>query len=76
MQINSVLIFHYESKEDATIGFKSLNPDDMRSINAKVEDNKLIYEIKEKSLKTYLATVDDLLFCEMIVEQVLEIEKY
>jgi hypothetical protein len=75
MQIHSTLIFHYEKREDANIGLKSLNPDNMGLINAKLEDNKLIYQIRGNSLKTFLATVDDLLFCEMMVERVLEIKK-
>jgi hypothetical protein len=75
MQIHSSLKFHYEKREDANIGLKSLNPDNIGPISTKLEDNKLIYQIKENSLKTFLATVDDLLFCEMMVERVLEIEK-
>jgi len=75
MQIKAHITFEYGSGKQARIALKSLNPDNMGLINSNVVKNKLIYDIKGDSIKTFLATVDDLLFCEMMVEKVLEIEK-
>ena len=75
MQIKAQIVFEYETKKQATLALKSLEPDNMGSINSQVVENRLIYHIHEDSPNTFLATVDDLLFCELMVEKVLEFEK-
>jgi hypothetical protein len=75
MQIKSHIKFEYETEKQAKITLKSLNPDNIGFIKSYVVENKLIYDISGDSLNTFLATVDDLLFCEIMVEKVLEFEK-
>jgi Transcription factor Pcc1 len=75
MQIKARIKFEYQTEKQAKIALKSLHPDNTRSIKSHIMGNKLIYDINGDSLNTFLATVDDLLFCEMIVEKVLEFEK-
>jgi len=75
MQIKAQIKFEYETGKQAKIALKSLNPDNIGFIKSYVVENMLIYEISGKSLNTFLATVDDLLFCEIMMENVLEFEK-
>lgn len=75
MYVEATVKFHYENGPEAEIALNSLQPDDMELSSAHVEDSRLIYEIKGNSLKTFLSTIDDLLFCEMMVEKVLELDK-
>ncbi len=75
MQIKARITFQYETEQQAKIALKSLNPDNIGPINSNTEKNRLIYDINAESLNSFLATVDDLLFCEIMVEKVLELEK-
>ncbi len=75
MQIKARICFKYQRAEEAEIASKSLKVDNLDFINSHVIDNKLICNLNSDSLKTFLATADDLLFCEMMVEKVLELDK-
>jgi hypothetical protein len=73
MQIEAKISFEYQKAEQAINASKSLKPDNMEFINSCIINNRLICNINGESLKTILATVDDLLFCEMMVEKILEL---
>jgi hypothetical protein len=75
MQIKALIKFEYHTEEQAKIAFKSLEPDNMEFINSYIHENKLIYNLEGNSLKSILATLDDLFFCEMMMEKVLELKK-
>lgn len=75
MQIKAVLKFEYETEPQAKIALKSLSPDNVGFVNSNAVENILICDMSGDSLNTFLATVDDLLFCEIMVEKVLEFEK-
>lgn len=73
MQIKAKICFEYQQAEEAVIASESLRVDNLEFINSYVYENKLICNSNSDSLKTFLATTDDLLFCEMMVEKVLEL---
>ena len=75
MQIESTVIFTYETEEEAKIALGSLKPDNMGFIESYVENNSLICKLDKESLRTTLATVDDILFCEMMAEKVIYFTK-
>lgn len=75
MQIKAQIRFKYETNEQAEIALKSLDPDNMGFVNSHVSENELVFDLNGDSLNSFLATVDDLLFCEIMVENVLELEK-
>ncbi len=75
MQIKAQISFQYETEKQAEVARQSLNPDNMGPINSCVLGDKLVYDLGGDSLNSFLATVDDLLFCEIMVEKVLELEK-
>ncbi len=73
MKINAKIKFRYISEEDAVIAFKSLEPDNVGYIKSFVEGKYLICNLSGDSIGTILATADDLVFCETMVERVSEI---
>lgn len=73
MKINAKIKFKYISEEDAEIAFKSLEPDNVGYIKSFVEGKYLICNLSGDSIGTILATADDLVFCETMVERVSEI---
>ncbi|MEG3225427.1 MAG: hypothetical protein BME94_07950 [Methanobacteriales archaeon Met13] len=74
MQITVQLTFHYQGGEQARIAYQSLEPDNRNYLESKISNNDVICEIRGESLPTVLATVDDLIFSEILVEKLLKIE--
>lgn len=70
MKIKATLKFKYLNDDRAKIAFKSLNPDNMGYIDSYTENEYLICIIEGDSIGTILSTADDLIFCEMMVENV------
>ena len=74
MQITARLVFHYQEEEKALIAYQSLEPDNRNYLESKVVDNDLVCKIRGESVPRILATLDDLIFSEILVEKVLEID--
>jgi hypothetical protein len=74
MHITARLTFHYQVKEQARIAYQSLEPDNRNYLESKFVDKDLICEIRGESVPRVLATLDDLIFSEILVEKVLEID--
>ncbi len=72
MEVWSKIIFKYKTKKEAIIALESIKPDNMDFITSYIEDNSLICKLESKSLRTILATVDDILFCEMMAEKIID----
>ncbi len=72
MEIESKITFTYKTNGEAEIASGSLKPDHMDFIKSYVEDNSLICELESGSLRTTLATIDDILFCEMMSEKIID----
>ena len=72
MEINSKITFIYKTDEEAQIALGSLKPDNMDFVKAYVEENNLICDLESRSLRTTLATIDDLIFCEIIAEKIID----
>lgn len=73
MEIKSKITFMYRTEQEAQVALGSINPDNMDFINAHVRGNSLICDLRSRSLKSTLATIDDLLFCEMIAEKITDL---
>jgi hypothetical protein len=73
MKISAKIKFKYNSSEDAEISFKSLEPDNVGYIKSYTDDNYLICSLNGDSIGRILATADDLVFCEMMVEKISEL---
>jgi hypothetical protein len=75
MKIKARLTFHYQNNDEAKIAFRALQPDNINYLESKAENNLMICEINGESLNSALATIDDLIFSEILVEKVLTIDK-
>ncbi|MGZ7134827.1 MAG: KEOPS complex subunit Pcc1 [Methanobacterium sp.] len=72
MEIKSKIKFKYRTPNEAKVALVSINTDNMNCVNAYVQNNSLICDLESRSLKTLLATIDDLLFCEMMAEKIID----
>ncbi|MGZ7043585.1 MAG: KEOPS complex subunit Pcc1 [Methanobacterium sp.] len=72
MEIKSKIKFKYRTPKEAKVALGSINPDNMNFVNAYVQNNSLICDLESRSLKTLLATIDDLLFCEMMAKKIID----
>ena len=72
MEIKSQITFIYDTEKEALICLGSLKPDNMNFVNAHVQKNNLICEMESRSLKSMIATMDDLIFCELMAEKIME----
>lgn len=71
MKIQAEIIFKYRNVNQAEIALKSMHPDNIGFINSYKDDNCFICNLNGDSLRTILATADDLLFGEMMVEKII-----
>lgn len=74
MKVKATITFHYNDENQAKVAFKSLQPDNIGFLESYQDHNSLVCNLKGESLKTILSTADDLIFSEMLVEKVLELE--
>ena len=72
MKINGNITFIYKTGEDAKVVFDSLEVDNEDYLESKLNDNSIEYEIKSEKLGSFLATVDDLIASEIVVEKILD----
>jgi hypothetical protein len=74
MKIKAKLTFNYKNSTKAKIALQSLHPDNLDFVQSKIEDNVMVCHIKSSKIKSALATIDDLIFSEIMVENVLNME--
>lgn len=70
IKIMARITFKYQTEDQAKIALNSLKPDNVDFIDSYIRDKCLICNLKGDSIRTILATADDLLFCEMMVEKI------
>lgn len=72
MKISGDLTFIYKSADDAKVVFDSLEVDNENYLKSRLNDDTIEYEISSAKLGTFLATVDDLIASEIVVEKIVE----
>jgi hypothetical protein len=70
MKIRADIKFKYVDEKYANISFNSMEPDNIGFIKSRLEDEYLICSLSGDSIGRLLATADDLIFCEMMVEKI------
>lgn len=73
MKISAKIEFMYISPKYAEAAYKSLHPDNVGYIKSYVENESMICCIEGDSIGRLLATADDLIFCETMVEKIAEL---
>lgn len=72
MQIKAEIKIEYPEAKQARITGESLKPDNINYVDSKIEGNIVRFKLYGESIRSMLATADDLLFCEMLVERILK----
>jgi len=75
MKVKALFNFQYQTEEQAKIALKSLQPDNIGFLESYQDKDSLICILNGKSVRTILSTSDDLLFSEMVVEKILELQE-
>ena len=70
MKVKSVIELTFKTPQDAKIIYESLEVDNKNFLNSKLKDNSIIYTVDNDSLTTTLATIDDLIACEILSEKI------
>lgn len=72
MNIKGEIIFTYKDKKDSELVYNSLEIDNEGFIESELNNEKIEYEIVSDKLGSFLATVDDLIASEIVVEKIVE----
>jgi hypothetical protein len=72
MKISGDLTFKYKSADDAKVFFDSLEVDNENYLKSRLNNDAIEYEINSEKLGSFLATVDDLIASEIVVEKIVE----
>ncbi|WP_296783125.1 KEOPS complex subunit Pcc1 [Methanobrevibacter sp.] len=72
MKISGDLTFIYKSADDAKVVFDSLEVDNENYLKSRLNNNTIEYEVNSEKLGSFLATVDDLIASEIVVEKIVE----
>ena len=75
MKVKSKIELEFKTEENAQIIYKTLDVDNENFLDSKIEGNVITYETKSESLTTTLATIDDLIACEILSEKITAIKK-
>ena len=75
MKVKSKIELKFKTEKTAKITYKTLEVDNKDFLDSKLEGNTITYEISSESLTTTLATIDDLIACEILSEKIASIDK-
>lgn len=75
MKVKSKIKLTFKTDEDAKITYETLEVDNENFLDSKLEANTITYEIDNESLTSTLATIDDLIACEILGEKIISIKK-
>lgn len=73
MKVKSKIELKFKTAKLAEITYETLEVDNENFLESKLEDNTITYEINNESLTTTLATIDDLIACEILSEKITSI---
>lgn len=71
MKINGTITFTYKDEDDARLVYDSLEVDNENYLKSQLNKNKIDYCINNEKLGSFLATVDDLIASEIVVEKII-----
>ena len=72
MNVKGEIIFAYKDEKDSKLVYDSLEVDNEDFLKSKLNSNKIEYKIVNEKLGSFLATVDDLIASEIVVEKIIE----
>lgn len=76
MKINGKIQLKYKNNKDSRTVYDSLEIDNEGFLESKIDENKITYTVSSSSLGSFLATVDDLIASEIVVEKIITSTNY
>lgn len=73
MKVKSKIELKFKTAKLAEITYETLEVDNEDFLDSKLEGDTITYEINNESLTTTLATIDDLIACEILSEKITSI---
>ena len=73
MKVKSKIELKFKTAKLAEITYETLEVDNEDFLDSKLEGGTITYEINNESLTTTLATIDDLIACEILSEKITSI---
>lgn len=70
MKVKSIIELKFKTPKMAKITYETLEVDNENFLDSKLENNKITYKVNSDSLTTILATIDDLIACEILSEKI------
>ena len=74
MKVKSIIQLTFKNPKDAKIIYESLEIDNKNFLDSALDGNIITYTIDNDSLTTTLATIDDLIACEILSEKITTIK--
>jgi hypothetical protein len=71
MKIIGSITLKYKNEKYAQLVFDSLNVDNENFLKSKLDQESITYNITSEKLGTFLATADDLIASEIVVEKII-----
>lgn len=71
MKISGEIVFTYNDEENARLVFDSLEVDNENYLESNLNGKSIIYNVTNDKLGSFLATVDDLIASEIVVENII-----
>ena len=72
MKISGDITFIYKNADDAKVVFDFFEVDNENYLKSRLNNNTIEYEVNSEKLGSFLATVDDLIASEIVVEKIVE----
>lgn len=76
MKVKAKIQLNFKNNKDAKLTYDTLEVDNENFLDSTLENNTITYEINSKSLTSTLATIDDLIACEILSENIISKTNY
>ena len=74
MKIKGIITFNYKNSNTTKLVYNSLEKENEGFVKSTLDNNNIIYEINSEKLGSFLATADDLVASEILVEKITKIK--
>ena len=72
MEIKAKINMEYKDSKDAEVSFNTLEVDNEGFVESEINGSILSFNIESNSVGSFLATADDLIASEILIEKILE----
>lgn len=76
MKVKAKIQLNFKNNKQAKLTYDTLEVDNENFLDSNLKNNTITYEINNNSLTTTLATIDDLIACEILSEKILTKTNY